>query len=364
MLAAYRAHLDAERRLAGHTVTAYTGDVRSLLDHLQRYGGSGLQSLSLPVLRSWLARLRTAGAAPSSLARRAAAARSFTYWCTRTGRLAADPGARLAMPRAPRHLPQVLRPDQAAALLDGADSPEPVTAPAAQAGPRAGARAAAPDALTDSGADSGPRPRAGAERSPVTATAAPPDSSSRAGADTIAADAADDPAQIALILRDQAMVEMLYAAALRVSELTGLDRADVDHGRRVLRVLGKGSKERMVPYGVPAQRALDRWLTEGRPVLAGEESGDAVFLGRRGRRIDQRMVRDVVHRRVARVPGAPDLSPHGLRHSSATHLLEGGADLRVVQEMLGHASLATTQIYTHVSVERLRSVYGQAHPRA
>ena len=323
VLAAYRGHLDAERRLAGHTVAAYTGDVRSLLDHLHRSGRSDLPSLTLPVLRSWLARLRTAGAAPASLARRAAAARSFTYWCTRTGRLASDPGARLAMPRAPRHLPQVLRSDQAAALLDGDDPPNPVTG-----------------------------------------AAAPPDSSSRNGPDAATRGAPDDPVHLALALRDQAMVEMLYAAALRVSELTGLDRADVDPGRRVLRVLGKGSKERMVPYGVPAQRALDRWLAEGRPVLAGPDSGDAVFLGRRGGRIDPRMVREVVHRRVARVPGAPDLSPHGLRHSSATHLLEGGADLRVVQEMLGHASLATTQIYTHVSVERLRSVYGQAHPRA
>jgi integrase/recombinase XerC len=132
----------------------------------------------------------------------------------------------------------------------------------------------------------------------------------------------------------------------------------------VIRVLGKGDKQRTVPFGLPADRALGKWLASGRPVLAGTDSGDAVFLGRRGRRIDQRAVRTLVHRRTAAVDGAPEIAPHGLRHSAATHLLEGGADLRTVQELLGHASLATTQIYTHVSAERLTAVYRQAHPRA
>jgi integrase/recombinase XerC len=129
-------------------------------------------------------------------------------------------------------------------------------------------------------------------------------------------------------------------------------------------VVGKGNKQRTVPYGLAAERALQAWLRDGRPVLAGEHSGAALFLGARGRRIDPRTVREIVHRRVAAVDGAPDLGPHGLRHSAATHLLEGGADLRSVQELLGHASLATTQLYTHISVERLRQVYAQAHPRA
>jgi integrase/recombinase XerC len=131
-----------------------------------------------------------------------------------------------------------------------------------------------------------------------------------------------------------------------------------------MRVMGKGAKQRTVPFGVPALQALEDWLRYARPTLAVEGSGPALLLGSRGRRIDQRAVREVVHRRLEAVPGAPDLGPHGLRHSAATHLLEGGADLRAVQELLGHASLATTQIYTHVSVERLRQVYLQAHPRA
>ncbi|MGN6333622.1 MAG: tyrosine recombinase XerC [Motilibacteraceae bacterium] len=177
-----------------------------------------------------------------------------------------------------------------------------------------------------------------------------------------AAVAADDGAAVGL--RDRAALELLYATGIRVGELCGLDRCDVDRSRRVLRVVGKGDKERSVPLGLPALRAVEQWLEQGRPLLATARSGDALLLGARGGRVDQRVVREVVHRALRRVPGAPDLAPHGLRHSAATHLLEGGADLRSVQEMLGHATLATTQIYTHVTVERLRATYDQAHPRA
>ncbi|GAB3696999.1 tyrosine recombinase XerC [Mariniluteicoccus flavus] len=163
--------------------------------------------------------------------------------------------------------------------------------------------------------------------------------------------------------RDVALLEMLYACGIRVAELCGLDLASLDHDRRVVRVVGKGDKERTVPVGAPAWRALEAWLVV-RGQVAGPESGQAVFLGERGRRIDQRVVRRIVHRALGLVEGAPDLGPHGLRHAMATHLLEGGADLRSVQEMLGHASLATTQIYTHVTNERLRAAFRQAHPRA
>lgn len=163
--------------------------------------------------------------------------------------------------------------------------------------------------------------------------------------------------------RDVAMLEVLYATGIRVGELVGLDVDDVDSERRVVRVLGKGRKDRTVPFGVPASRALRTWVSSGRPQLATSASGPALFLGVRGSRIDQRTVRSVVHERIAAVSG-PDVSPHALRHTAATHLLEGGADLRTVQEILGHASLATTQIYTHVTTERLRSAYRQAHPRA
>ncbi|AWB92798.1 tyrosine recombinase XerC [Aeromicrobium chenweiae] len=165
-------------------------------------------------------------------------------------------------------------------------------------------------------------------------------------------------------LRDLAILELLYATGIRVGELVGLDVDDLDRSRRVVRVLGKGRKERAVPYGLPASDAVELWLERGRPELATEASGPAVFLGTRGGRIDPRAVRRVVHERLAAVEGAPDLGPHGLRHTAATHLLEGGADLRSVQEILGHASLGTTQIYTHVSNERLRSAFKLAHPRA
>jgi integrase/recombinase XerC len=165
-------------------------------------------------------------------------------------------------------------------------------------------------------------------------------------------------------LRDRAILELLYGTGVRVGELCGLDVDDVDDERRVLRVLGKGNKERAVPYGVPAHTALRDWRLAGRPRLAGDASGPALFVGDRGRRIDPRAVRRMVHARLRELPGAPDLGPHGLRHTAATHLLEGGADLRSVQELLGHATLATTQIYTHVSAERLKTSYDQAHPRA
>ncbi|RNM15844.1 tyrosine recombinase XerC [Nocardioides pocheonensis] len=177
-----------------------------------------------------------------------------------------------------------------------------------------------------------------------------------------AAASADDGSPVGL--RDAAILELLYATGIRVGELCGLDVDEVDRARRVVRVFGKGRKERTVPYGVPADAALGRWLDRGRPALVVPGAGAALFVGARGRRIDQRAVRAMVHRRLGDVPGAPDLGPHGLRHTAATHLLEGGADLRTVQELLGHASLATTQIYTHVTAERLRKAYQLAHPRA
>ena len=163
--------------------------------------------------------------------------------------------------------------------------------------------------------------------------------------------------------RDVAILELLYATGIRVGELCGLDVDDVDRGRRVVRVFGKGRKERTCPTASPPTR--DRGLVEhGRPQLLAPGAGPAMFLGARGRRIDQRAVRTLVHDRLAEVPEAPDMGPHGLRHTAATHLLEGGADLRTVQEMLGHASLSTTQIYTHVTTDRLRQAYRLAHPRA
>ena len=180
--------------------------------------------------------------------------------------------------------------------------------------------------------------------------------------DSMATRAAEE--ESPLSLRDVAMVEILYATGARVGELCGLDIADIDYNRNTIRVLGKGNKERVIPMGRPAMKALEVWLADGRAVLVTNQSAQAVFLGARGKRIDQRTVRSVVYEALSAIEGIERMGPHALRHSAATHLLEGGADLRTVQEILGHASLATTQIYTHVSTERLQKVFKQAHPRA
>jgi integrase/recombinase XerC len=180
--------------------------------------------------------------------------------------------------------------------------------------------------------------------------------------DSLATRAAEEETPISL--RDVAMVEMLYASGARVAELCGLDLNDIDYDRQTIRVLGKGNKERTIPIGNPAIRALNTWLKDGRDSLKNSQSENAVFLGARGKRIDQRTVRTVVYNALQAIEGIERMGPHALRHSAATHLLEGGADLRTVQEILGHASLATTQIYTHVSTERLQKAFKQAHPRA
>ena len=180
--------------------------------------------------------------------------------------------------------------------------------------------------------------------------------------DSLATRAAEEETPVSL--RDVAMVEVLYASGARVAELCGLDLSDIDYERQTIRVLGKGNKERTIPLGNPAMKALKLWLKDGRDSLKKTQSENAVFLGARGKRIDQRTVRTVVYTALQAVEGIERMGPHALRHSAATHLLEGGADLRTVQEILGHASLATTQIYTHVSTERLQKVFKQAHPRA
>ncbi|MFI6228109.1 tyrosine-type recombinase/integrase [Micromonospora echinospora] len=337
-------HLSQVRDRSPHTVRAYVADLVSLLDHTVRMGGRVPADVDLTVLRSWLAKQRTMGAARSSLARRAASARTFSAWAHRSGLLPADVAATLASPRPRRELPTVLRVDQAAALLDAARRDRSGREPP-------GASSVTPDAPTPDASVPAP------ERARPTAPAPEP-------VETAAAAAGRRPDEDeAVLLRDQALLELLYATGVRISEACGLDTGDVDHGRRLIRVLGKGSRERSVPYGLPAQRAVDEWLRRGRPVLARPGCGDALLLGARGGRLHPTTARRIVSAH-AEAAGLPHTSPHDLRHSAATHLLEGGADLRAVQEILGHSSLASTQIYTHVSVERLRAAYRQAHPRA
>ncbi|OIQ67946.1 tyrosine recombinase XerC [mine drainage metagenome] len=289
-------HLRDERNLSPHSVRAYKGDLESLADHAARNSKNDPGQLTLAILRSWLARLQSQGAARTSLARRATSARMFTAWAHQRGYLADDVAELLGSPKAHRTLPGVLNQGEINEVLHSLDT---------------------------------------------------------------AATETDN----SIAIRDLAILETLYATGIRVSELVGLNLDSIDRSRLSVRVLGKGNKERTVPIGVPAVGAVDSWQSR-RGELATKDSGRALFLGERGKRIDPRTVRTIVHRALAAVPNAPDLGPHGLRHTTATHLLEGGADIRVVQEILGHVSLTTTQIYTHVSIDRLREAFKQAHPRA
>lgn len=306
-------HIRLDRGYSPRTVRAYRSDLRGLVELADERGVLGPEQLTLDVLRDWLWQSARSGAAKATLARHAAAARGFTAWCARAGVTPGDAGGRLKAPHPGRTLPRVLSRGQMDELF-------------------AALRAAVDDGT-------------GRVR--------------------------------ALALRDAAMIELLYASALRVSELTGLDVADADLDRLTVRVTGKGSKERIVPFGVPALNALVDYLTQSRPVLSararsdgrpydGDPSGadSALFLGARGGRVDPRAVYRLVARLLASMPGTGPSGPHALRHTTATHLLDGGADLRAVQELLGHASLGTTQIYTHVSTERLKESYRIAHPRA
>lgn len=286
-------YLVNERGLSMNTVRSYLIDLTDLADYLQQEGEVSIDQLTIHDLRGWLAANYERNLAPATIARRAAAIRTFTLWAHQREQLAVDVGAQLVSPKVGKKLPSILRVDQASELLNNLSS------------------------------------------------------------------SADDPQAI----RDSAMLEIMYAAGIRVAELVGLDIDNIDFSRNVLAVTGKGNKQRYVPLGTPAMKALVIYLNEARPNLITKNSGAALFLGLRGKRIDQRVVRAVVAQVLADNE-LLDIGPHGFRHSAATHLLEGGADIRSVQELLGHASLATTQRYTHVASERLKSVYNQAHPRA
>jgi integrase/recombinase XerC len=306
---------------SAHTVRAYERDVRQFVQWAERGGCPEPRDLDHAALRRYLAFLTTRGFAKRTIARKAAAIRAFLRYLTRHGTLPADPGRTLRAPKGPSRLPRVPRSSEAGALLEAAAHVPAITGePAAH----------------EAGDGDGPADRDDGEPHPV---------------------------ERAVALRDLAVLEVLYGTGVRVSECCGLDRGDVDARQRTVTVLGKGAKIRRVPLGAPALDAVQAWLREGRPELETPDSpADAVFLNRRGRRLGPRDAHRIVERHP--LPDGRTLHPHALRHAYATHLLEGGADLRTVQELLGHADLATTQIYTHLTRERLRAVYESTHPRA
>ncbi|MBX3314863.1 MAG: tyrosine recombinase XerC [Actinobacteria bacterium] len=285
---------------APNTVAAYR---RDLADFTAWAAGRSLDapgSVDRRTLRAYLVDVADRPSAPSTVARRVSALRRYFAWCARTGVIDADPSITLRAPSGPKRLPRVLHDDDLRALLEPPGSVE-----------------------------------------------------SQVGDDA-------DHAADARRLQDDAVLELLYGSGLRVAELCGLDRRDLDLPSARVTVWGKGSKQRQVPVSEPAVLALRRWLADGRPLLVQPgTSDDRLFVNRRGNRLTPRDVRRIIDRR------SPEPThPHALRHTFATHLLDGGADLRVVQELLGHQDLATTQIYTHVSRERLRRVYDETHPRA
>lgn len=291
----FRTHLESGRGYSKHTVKGYLTDLADLADFLEISGLASPSEIDLESLREWLFTLSERGLAKSSMARKTAAARSFTAWLLENELLQSDPGLRLRVPKANKSLPKVA------------------------------SRAAMEEVFQ------------------VLELAA----------------AEGD----ALAIRNLAIVELLYATGARVSEIVGLNLNDVDSARRLILVTGKGNKQRMIPYGAPCDNALERWLRTARPSLHTDKTGEELFLNSKGERIGVRAIYELVAAVLAATPiGAA--GPHALRHTAATHLLDGGADLRVVQELLGHASLGTTQIYTHVSIDRLKEGYSSAHPRA
>ncbi|ODA89909.1 hypothetical protein ATY41_11710 [Leifsonia xyli subsp. xyli] len=397
----YARHLTAERGYSPQTVRAYRSDLASLIDFAGRRGVRDTDDLTLDLYRDWLWDAAQRGLAKATLARRSASARGFSAWLARRGASGGGPPVPIAEDSIA---------DRAAAGI----VPLAGSAPLAASDPLAGsvsafstsASASSGFASTPAGAvisGSSPPAVTGSDSMPaisgrfcaVSASAAPagdvpivpvpalsaPDAAARLRAPKadktlprvlprahmdgiLASLAASAAGGEAAAVRDVAVVEVLYAAGVRVSELTGLDVDDVDFDRLTVRVLGKGRKERVVPFGFPARDALRGYLRAARPQLATPGSGPALFLGSRGGRLGTRAVYRVVARLLAAVPGGGPAGPHTLRHTAATHLLDGGADLRAVQEILGHASLGTTQIYTHVSAERLKETYRIAHPRA
>ena len=339
----------AARDASPHTRRAYGTALVAYLDWLDG-AGHDWRTPSRAALRTYLAEL-TEGHARTTVAQRLAAIRSFYRWARRTGLVAADPWAALATPRRARRLPAVLGIAEVERLL----------------------AAAAIERPTGRGRSLPPAPGPGEERFRTTTAAEEPAAGDGSPAAGDAEPAAGNPLRHALALRDVALIETAYAAGLRISELAGARLGSLDLARGEIRVAGKGRKERVSLLGRPARAALAAYLADGRPALVARAAvgrgavlrpSDALFLNHRGAPLGARGIRYRLRLASDRAGLPAEATPHTLRHSFATHLLDGGADLRVVQELLGHADLATTQVYTHVAPARLRSVYRRAHPRA
>ena len=338
-------HLDEFVRsltaVAPSTIEAYSRDLRSFTTWAERLGIGDPGAVERQTLRRYLAYMATRGQARRTIARRASALRRYFGWLQRTGRADHDPTTGLTAPQGEARLPRVLRPDELRELLGDATAPPAAAASADRPG----------DAVVDGGAQGG-----------ATGGGAAGDSGAPGGAtgDAPAGGDLGDAVAIAVAWRDDALLELLYGSGLRIAEATALDVDELDLARGRVVVWGKGGKQRTVPLSEPATACLRRWLAEGRVHLATDLSPPgAVFLNRRGRRLTPRDARRILDRRASE-----PTHPHALRHTFATHLLDGGADLRVVQELLGHSDVATTQRYTHVSKERLRTVFDATHPRA
>lgn len=317
----YIDYLRSNKGLGSRTLRAYRVDVLQCLEWCGVNDLSDLNSVSTSVLRQWMYWLNK-NHARSSLARKVVAVRGFFAWTTHVGLISSNPAQILNTPKIVNELPTVLDEAQAEKLLDCAE-----------------------DRSEDYAVDKSPETDH-QENTPLKSQI-------------------KTKQEYAIALRNAAILELLYATGMRVGELTGLNVQDMDFENHTVKVTGKGNKQRVVPFGVPAAKACKKWLDYGRSALQEKSaaSSQALFLGVRAKRIDQRVVRDIVHAAAA-AANVPDVAPHALRHSAATHMLNGGADLREVQELLGHSSLNTTQRYTHVSIQALKQRYSQAFPRA
>lgn len=295
-------HLSVERGLSQNTVRAYELDLASFCNFVSNAGSPELESVELEILRDWLWQRQQAGMSNSTIARNTTSLKSFFRWASITRPDVTDVAARLRSPKVGRRLPRVVTQEQMLQIFEHVKS------------------------LAET----------------------------------------DEPK----LVRDWVVLELLYATGIRVSELCALTVESIDHERRTIRVFGKGSKERTVPFGAPAELALRKYLVDARPRLLAsattpaQSAPEQLFLGDRGKPLSSRAVYERVSRLLEGAPGGGPRGPHVLRHTAATHILDGGADLRVVQEILGHSSLSSTQIYTHVSAERLAKTYKMAHPRA